>query len=235
MLMSRWGCAITCGASTVLLVLCLGCSDGSGSSTDDAGGEQTGGDSTSAPVATETTGEPSIEPTEPEQPQQPQSKPAIKNAKLPVGGQVEFDAKGRSCFAPGWNGGELPSGVQIKVLRYELTNTSVVRFGSGSCPDGPACVEGSAFGSGASSCYLVLEKVGPGDSVLNLFGDVTCESEALCSKVQSEYLQAGGLTITVEDEVVLPEESPIPEEFPTPEESPSPEESPAPSPTGSDG
>jgi hypothetical protein len=225
MLMSRWG-----KASTVLLLLCLvGCSDGNGSGTDDAGGEQTGGDSTSAPVATETTGEPSIEPTEPEQPQQPQSKPAIKNAKLPVGGQVEFDDQGRSCFAPGWNGGELPSGVQIKVLRYELTDTSVVRFGSGSCPDGPACAEGSEFGSGASSCYLVLEKVGPGDTVLNLFGDVTCESEALCSKVQNEYLQAGGLTITVDGGVVPPEESP------SPEGSPSPEESPAPSPTGSDG
>ncbi|WP_143465406.1 hypothetical protein [Kribbella sp. ALI-6-A] len=227
--MSRWR-----EASTVLLVLCLvGCSDGSGSSADDAGSEQPPGDSTSAPVASETTDEPSVEPTEAEQPQPPQSKPAIKNAKLPVGGQVEFDAKGRSCFAPGWNGGELPSGVQIKVLRYELTDTSVVRFGSGSCPDGPACVEGSAFGSGATSCYLVLEKVGPGDSVLNLFGDVTCESEALCSKVQSDYLQAGGLTITVDGEVVPPEESPTPEESPSPEESPVPDETP--SPTGTDG
>jgi hypothetical protein len=230
MLMSRLG-----KASTILLVLCLvGCSDGSGNSTDDAGGEQTGGDSTSAPVTPETTDEPSIEPTDPEQPQAPQSKPAINTAKLPVGGTPEFDDKGRACFAPGWNGGELPAGVEITVEEYELTDTSVVRFGSGSCRDGPACVRGSSFGGGAESCYLVLQKVGPGETVLNIYGILKCASDDDCAKVRAEGKRAGGLTITIADEeVVTPEETPSPDETPSPEESPVPEETP--SPTGSDG
>jgi hypothetical protein len=195
--MSQWG-----KASTVLLVLCLaGCSGG----TDEAGGDEpSGSTTTTAPVETENTDEPSVEPTEPEKPQTEQNKPAIKNAKLPVGGQVEFDDEGKACFAPAWGSGELPAGVEIRAVKYELTDTSVVRFGGGSCPDGPKCVEGTQFGSGADSCYLQLEKAGTGQTVLNIYGDVSCASGDDCAKVQNEYLQAGGLTISVE----APEESP---------------------------
>ncbi|MEV6286579.1 hypothetical protein [Kribbella sp. NPDC051770] len=188
--MSRWA-----KASTVLLVLCLaGCA---GSSTE--AGDDDNSSGTSVPVQTESTDEPSVEPTEPEKPQPPENKPAIKNAKLPVGGQVEFDDEGKACFSPAWGSGELPSGVEIVAVRYELTDESVVRFGSGNCAEiGPPCVEGTQFGSGADSCYLALEKAGPGQTVLNVYADVTCDSDAVCSKVQSDYLQIGGLTISVE-------------------------------------
>jgi hypothetical protein len=217
MLMSRWG-----KASTILLVLALaGC--GGGSSGDDAAGDPTDATTTGTtvdPGSTETTGEPSVEPTGPEQPQDPQVKPAIRNAKLPVGGQVEFDEQGKACFAPGWNGGELPSGVEIRIARYELTDTSVVRFGSGSCPDGPLCQEGSAFGGGANSCYLVLLQVAPGDTVLNIYGDLTCGSLDDCAEVVAEGKRGGGLTITV-PEPETPEPTPSPEETPSPAESPS--------------
>lgn len=189
-------------ASTVLFVLCLaGCSAGNDET---AGGGGDSGDSgdpgTNVPVPTDSTDEPSVEPTEPEQPQTAHNKPAIKNAKLPVGGQVEFDDEGKACFAPAWGSGELPDGTEILAVKYELTDPSVVKFGDGTCPDGPPCVEGTQFGSGAESCYLQLEKVGPGQTVLNIYGDVSCRSEVDCSKVQSEYLQAGGLTISVEAE-----------------------------------
>jgi hypothetical protein len=191
-MMSPWG-----KASTVLLVLCLaGCSGGN----DEAGGDEPAGGSTttSAPVETENTDEPSVEPTEPEQPQTEQNKPSIKNATLPVGGQVEFDDEGKACFAPAWGSGELPAGVEILAVKYELTDTSVVKFGDGTCPDGPPCVEGTRFGGGAESCYLALDRAGPGQTVLNIYGDVTCASAADCTKVKNEYLQAGGLTIAVE-------------------------------------
>jgi hypothetical protein len=196
--MSQWASTMTRRASTVLLVVCLaGCSGGN--DTSEAGGDDPGSDTTTtAPVETENTDEPSVEPTDPEQPQTVQNKPAIKNAKLPVGGQIEFDDEGKACFAPAWGSGELPAGVEILAVRYELTDESVVRFGSGTCPDGPPCLKGTRFGSGVDSCYLALEKADPGQTVLNIYGDVSCKSEGDCSKVQNEYLQAGGLTITVE-------------------------------------
>ncbi|MBB5833706.1 hypothetical protein [Kribbella italica] len=191
----------------LLVALCLaGCSAGN----DEAGGDEPAGGTTTtttAPAETESTDEPSVEPTEPEKPQTEQNKPAIKNAKLPVGGQVEFDDEGKACFAPAWGSGELPSGVEILAVKYELTDTSVVKFGAGTCPEGPPCVEGTQFGSGAESCYLQLEKAGTGQTVLNIYGDVTCTSEDDCAKVQNDYLQAGGLTISVEGEG---EESPSP-------------------------
>ncbi|ADB31480.1 hypothetical protein Kfla_2406 [Kribbella flavida DSM 17836] len=222
-------------ASALVVALSLtGCGGGDSGGGDEAGGESTV--STSAPTTadptddpTEDPGEPSPEPTDPEQPQTAQSKPAIKNAKLPVGGVPEFDDKGRACFAPAWGGSELPAGVTITAVDFALSNSSVLELGSHSCPQGPACGPGSPFG-GADSCYLALTKVGNGSTVLTVRGDITCESEADCDKVRAEHLKGGSLTITVDDQVIVPpEETPSVE---TPAESPSEE---APSPSSSDG
>lgn len=166
-----------------------GCSDSGGGSDGTAGETPT---ASSAPQPEATT-EPPVEPTEPEQPQSRQpNRPAINNAKLPIGGSPELGANGRGCVNPVWGSGELPAGVTITARRFEVSGDDVIEFFQAAC-DGqqPACGPGSLFSGDAPACYLGVRKTGSGVATVNVFGDITCPSEAVCEEVRKNFLGAG--------------------------------------------
>ena len=139
-----------------------------------------------APTTSETTGEPSPEPTTPETTQTQQTKPSIKIANAPIGGNVEEDGV-EQCAEVNWLGkNPIPDGTTISLGAAGLAPEGVFEFYQGSCPgDVRTCADVQWQSDDFKPCYVGARQVANGTEDVSLVipMEATCETDEDCQSL----------------------------------------------------
>ena len=168
-------------AVALFAVLVAGCAD-----TPNGGDTPSPGPTT----ASETTGEPSPEPTDPETTQTEVDKPSISIANAPIGGDVEEDGV-EQCAEVNWLGKTpIPAGTTISLDAPRLRPGGVFEFYHGSCPgDVRACADVKWQSGDFKPCYVGVRQVANSTEVVDLVIGVeaVCETEKDCQSLAKGF------------------------------------------------
>lgn len=148
-----------------------------------------GGGTPAPTTASETTGEPSPEPTTPETTGTQQKKPSISIATAPIGGGTDKDGV-EHCAQVNWLGRKpLPEGTRLKLGRLSLEPAGVFKLDQSACPgDLRSCANLEWQGENPETCYVGARQVanGTGDVRLIIEVEATCETQKDCDSLAEE-------------------------------------------------
>jgi hypothetical protein len=148
-----------------------------------------GGGTPAPTTASETTGEPSPEPTTPETTQTSQKKPSISIATAPIGGDTEEDGV-EHCAQVDWLGRKpLPDGASLRLGSPSLEPTGVFELDQSACPsERRSCTNLEWRGENPDTCYVGARQVANGTGEVRLIMPVeaTCESQKDCDSLAEE-------------------------------------------------
>jgi hypothetical protein len=195
--------------ATCALVVLAAC--GSGGAADGGAGETSA--TVSATSSAEPTTEPSVEPTEPESTGPVESKPSIKIANAPIGGNG--DQGPRACADVNWLGTKpIPDGITIKLESIHLKPDGIFELDQASCADNPRSCAGLEWrGADPPECHVGAKQVAFADSsevLVTLSVTVTCESQADCDSLAADSQNKVGssIALTPDPDFGKPSESP---------------------------
>jgi hypothetical protein len=179
----------------VAVLVLAGCAD-----TPDGGG-------TPAPTtASETTGEPSPEPTTPETTGTQQNKPSISIANAPIGG-APIDAGVRQCASVAWLAGEFPDGTTIELGSPALNPEGIFELDQTACPaERRSCADVVWTSDALYSCFVGARQIAKGNRNVQLVipAKITCATEEDCTNLERELENNGSQVYFVTGELETP-------------------------------
>ena len=176
---------------------------------------------TTTASSTETTGEPSQEPTEPESTRPRQEKPSVSIANAPIGGSPQQD-HALQCAEVNWLGESLPDGTTVTLESPWLRHGDAFKLDQSACDsfDVARRCKGVVWRPGdLEPCSVGARQVakdGP-EATLVIPVKVTCTTQEICVNLKRK---SAGSTVKFRpgDIEVLPS---TPSEHPSPDETPS--------------
>lgn len=137
-------------------------------------------------TASESTGEPSPEPTDPESTQTEVDKPSISIANAPIGGNVEEDGV-EQCAEVNWLGkNPIPGGTTISLGAAGLSPGGVFEFYQGACPgDVRNCADVKWQSGDFKPCFAGVRQVANSTESVDLVIPMTatCETDQDCESL----------------------------------------------------
>jgi len=181
-------------------------------------------------TASESTGEPSPEPTDPESTQTEVDKPSIKIATAPIGGAPD-EGGVRQCTPVSWLADDFPDGTTVTLESPELDPTDIFVLDQSACSDDRRqCVNVVWTTDDHDSCFVGGRQVAAGGKNVHVLvpAKVTCATEEDCARLDEEARKRGSqvyfITGPLETTETPPTEPPPTESSPTessPTETPS--------------
>jgi hypothetical protein len=151
-----------------------------------------GGGTPAPTTASETTGEPSPEPTTPETTQTKQNKPSISIATAPVGGAPDsIDVE--QCASVSWLGDEIPAGATIRLGEPQLSPRGIFRLDQSICSGRRACPGVVWDSDNQPPCSVGARQIKNVDRSVSVVipAFATCESAEDCADLRARAKEKG--------------------------------------------